>query len=149
MRQILIILSAALCFGFSTNPTHNCGDGNVYANKKQTEYDKRFDNYEKISGLPKFKGGNKKLDKFVRNNLKLSEIAKAQIFNLNYQFTVTCDGIIKDVKQIGDSRADDWTNISEVIKKTQENWTPARKDGKPVDCIYFSRIFVNGSNYKN
>ncbi|PWL24066.1 MAG: hypothetical protein DCO96_14860 [Fluviicola sp. XM-24bin1] len=87
------------------------------------------------------------MDKFVINNLELSEAAKTQIFNLNYQFTVTCDGKIKDVKQIGDSKADDWTNIAEVIKKTEESWTPAKKDGKPVNRVYFSRIFVNGSNF--
>jgi len=147
MKQFLIILEVALCFGFTTNLNPDCGDGNVYANKKQTEYDKRFDYYEKISGLPKFKGGDKKLDKVVRKNLELSEVAKTQIFNLNYQFTVTCDGKIKDVKQIGDSRADDWTNISDVIKKTEEDWTPAKKDGKSVNCVYFAKVFVNGSTY--
>ena len=145
MKKFLVILIVFLCFAFTSQP--DCGDGSVYANKKQTEYDKRFDKYKKISGLPKFKGGDKKLKKFVQNNLELSEVAKTQIFNLNYQFTVTCDGKIKDVKQIGNSKMNDWTNISGVIKKTEENWTPAVNGGKTVDCVYFSKIFINGSLY--
>ena len=145
MRIILITLTVLLGLSFTTSS--DCGDGNTYANKKQTENDDRFKDYKKITGIPKFKGGDKKLDKFVQKNLELSEVAKTQMFNLNYQFTVTCEGKIKDVKQIGDSRADDWTNISEVIKKTEGSWTPAKKDGKTVHCVYFNKIFVSGSNY--
>ncbi len=145
MKTFLLILTAFMIFGFTPNP--DCGDGKVYANKKQTEFDKRFDSYPKINGVPKFKGGDKKLDKLIRSKLKLSDVAKTQIFNLNYQFTVTCDGKIKDVKQIGDSKADDWTNIVEIIQGTEVDWTPAKNDGKTVDCVYFSKIFINGSQY--
>lgn len=145
MKIILLILTTFLLFAFTPNP--DCGDGKVYANKKQTEYDKRFDDYNKIDDVPKYKGGDKKLSKLIQSNLKLSNVAKTQIFNLNYQFTVTCDGKIKDVKQIGNSKADDWTNIVEIIKTTEANWTAAKKDGQPVDCVYFSKIFINGSNY--
>lgn len=145
MKKILITLSIFIGFAFTTAP--DCGDGKVYANSKQTENDIRFNSYSKISDAPKFKGGDKKLDKLVRENLRLSETAKSQIFNLNYQFTVTCDGKIKDVKQLGDPTVDNWTNIGEVIQATEVDWTPAKKDGKAVDCIYFDKVFINGSNY--
>lgn len=145
MKTILLILTTFLIFAFTLNP--DCGDGNVYANKKQTEYDKRFDSYLKIDGVPKYKGGDKKLDKLIRSKLKLSEIAKTQFFYLNYQFTVTCDGKIKDTKQIGDQKAEDWTNIVEIIHGTEGEWTPAKKDGKTVDCVYFSKILINGGQF--
>lgn len=145
MRTILLTLTTLLILSFTKAP--DCGDGSVYANKKQTEYDKRFESYQKIDGVPKYKGGDKKLDKLIRSKLKLSDVAKTRIFNLNYQFTVTCDGKIKDVKQIGDSKADDWTNIVEIIMGTDADWTPAEKDEKPVDCVYFNKIFINGSQY--
>jgi len=145
MKTILFVLTIFMIFAFTPNP--DCGDGKVYANKKQTEFDKRFDNYPKIDGVPEYKGGDKKLGKLIQTELVLSEAAKTQIFNLNYQFTVTCEGKITDVKQIGDSKADDWTNIVEIIQSTEADWTPAKKDGKTVDCVYFSKIFINGSQY--
>jgi hypothetical protein len=145
MKNILILISIAICFGFTN--AEDCGDETVYANVEQTQYDKRFESFTKIDGIPKFNGGNKKLDQIVRENLELSDVAKTQFFRLNYQFTVTREGKIKDVKQIGDSKADDWTNIGDVIKSTEGDWTPAEKDGNPVDCIYFRKISINGASY--
>lgn len=55
--------------GFTPNP--DCGDGKVYANKKQTEFDKRFGSYPKIDGVPTYDGGEKKLEKLIRSKLKL------------------------------------------------------------------------------
>lgn len=145
MSTIFLTLTTFLIFSFTH--TTDCGDGSVYANKKQTAYDKRFDNFQKIGGVPKYKGGEKKLEKLIRSKLKLSGVAKTQVFYLTYQFTVTCAGKIKDVKQIGDSKAEDWTNIVEIIQGTEADWSPANKDGKPVDCVYFNKIFINGSQY--
>lgn len=145
MNTLTVLFTSFLIFSFTAN--NDCGDGTIYANQKQTQYDKRFDEYTKIEGIPKFKGGKKKLDKLILANLKLSATAKNQIFNLNYQFVVTCDGKIQDVKQIGDPKANDWTNIAEIIQGTETHWQPAHKDGAPVDCIYFGKIFINGSQY--
>lgn len=145
MRVLLIILTILLTYGFSQNS--DCGDGTVYANKKQTKFDDRFGDYPKISGVPKFKGGDTKLNSIVLENLKLSDVAKTQIFRLNYQFTVTCEGKIKDVKQIGNPMVDGWTNIINVIQSIESDWTPAKNKGKTVDCIYFSSLTINGSKY--
>jgi hypothetical protein len=143
--KTLYFLLTILFLSFA--PAPECGDGNVYANATQTQNDNRFADYTKIDGIPEYKGGEKKLDKLILAQLKLSDVAKTQIFNLNFQFTVTCDGKIKDVKQIGDPKANDWTNIVEIIQGTEGSWTPAKKDGQPVDCIYFDKVFINGSKY--
>lgn len=145
MKYFLIIVLAIFTCSFVTNP--DCGDGNVYASMKQTEYDKRFDDYPKIDAVPEYKDGDKKLTKLIQSELELSDVAKSQIFNLNYQFTVTCEGKIKNVKQIGDPKADDWTNIIEIIQATEGDWIPAKIEGHPVDCIYFGKIFINGMKY--
>lgn len=145
MKTILFTL--LLCLGFAFNNPSTCGDGTVYANDKQTEYDDRFDDYPKIKGLPKFKGGSKQLKAIVLEKLVLSDVAKTQIFRLNYQFTVSCDGKIKDLRQIGDPKADDWTNIEEIIESTEADWSPAKHKGNPVDCIYFHSITINGSRF--
>lgn len=145
MKAILILLTISLCYAFTLNS--DCGDGTIYANEKQTQYDKRFDSYPKIDGVPTFMGGDKKLQSIVLDNLQLSDVAKTQIFRLNFQFTVTCEGKIKDVKQIGSPQADDWTNIVEIIEGTEGDWTPAEYKGKVVDCVYFTKVTVNGGNY--
>lgn len=145
MKSIILLLTTNLIFSFSSNL--ECGDGQVYSNKKQTEFDKRFDIYSKIDGVPKYKGGEKKLDKLIYSKLKLSEDAKKTIFKLNYQFTVTCEGKIKDIKELGDTKLKGWTNIIEIIQNTEGNWKPAKKDGKNVDCIYFSRLSIKGYQY--
>jgi hypothetical protein len=145
MKSYLIILTS-ICF-LSFAPTPECGDGAIYASTKQTQYDKRFDSYTKINSSPSFKGGDKKLDKLIRSQLKLSSVAKTQIFNLNYQFTVTCDGKITDIKQLGDPKGNDWTNIVEIIASTEGSWKPAVKGGKTVNCVYFRTLFINGSSY--
>jgi hypothetical protein len=142
------ILALGTMFTWGSISAQECGDGVTYASQKQTEFDKRFDAYPKLNGnkgMPKFKGGDEKLDELIRSHLKLSEEARTQIFNLNFKFTITCDGRLKDVVQIGDKRADSWTNIAEIIPSS--GWEPARKDGKPVDCVYFGKVMVNGSQY--
>ena len=145
MKKILLLLLLAPVFGLAQNTT--CGDGIVYANKKQTQYDDRFDSYTKISGAPKMKGGDEQLKEVVLANLKLADEAKNMVFRLNYQFTVTCDGKIRDVIQIGDPRMSDWTNIETVIQSTEADWTPAKNKGKPVDCVYFHKVTIVGSKF--
>jgi hypothetical protein len=141
----LILLPFLLSFTF-VNP-QDCGDGNIYSRSKQTANYDSFDGFHKISSLPKMKGGNRRLLKIIRKNLRLSDVAKTQIFSLNYQFTITCDGQIKDIKALGDIKVKDWTNIVDIIVSTEGKWRPAKKHRKPVDCIYFDRMFINGGNY--
>ena len=144
-KIFLSILLIFICLAFTSEPT--CGDETVYANSKQTANDNRFKKYKKIKDVPKFKGGERKLENIIRNNLELAEDAKSQIFNLNYQFTLTCEGKIKDVVQIGDPIADNWTNIETILKDTESDWKVAKKDGEAVNCIYFGKIFINGSQF--
>jgi hypothetical protein len=134
-------------FIFGTAAIAQCGDGKVYSNKAQTEFDKRFDSYPKTVECPQFKGGKKALDQLIQQKMKLNATAKSQIFNLNYKFTVGCDGKIKDIKQIGDAKMDNWTNIVAIIKGTAGKWTPAKKNGIAVDCVYFGTFMINGSKF--
>ena len=137
-------LAVILTLGFRNEG--ECGDGTVYANKDQTENDSRFDAYTKIKGVPEYKDGDKKLDALIKSKLVLDS-ARNGMFVLNYMFTMTCDGKIKDFKTLGDPRMATWTNIAEIIQGTEADWSPAKKDKKAVDCIYFRRLFINGNDY--
>ena len=107
----------------------------------------RFQNYKKINSAPKFKGGKKTFEAFMLKNLVLSANAKKQVFNMNYQFTINCYGDIKDVKALGEMPTD-FTNLEETIPKTKGLWKPARHKRRKVDCIYFGKLFINGTSWK-
>lgn len=135
--------------GCSTLHAQECGDGTIYASEKQTGADPLFARYPKLYGfesMPRFKDGNENLHALIYAKLKLSAEARAVIFNLNFQFTVTCDGRVTNVKQLGAPRMDNWTNIAEILLATSD-WKAATKDGKAVDCLYFGRILINGTYY--
>ena len=60
-------------------------------------------------------------------------------------FTVTCDGMVKDIQTLGDPKMSNWTNMAEIIKNTSGMWVPALKDGKPGDCIFFGKKTILGN----
>lgn len=127
-----------------------CGDGTLYAVKKQTEGDSRFSAFPKIEGkrnIPVYPGGDKALDNLIREKLILDPEAQRYDFVLNYYFTVKCDGSIGEVVVLGDEEIADWTNISTIIRHTTD-WQPAYVDGKPVDCIYFRKLPIVGNQHK-
>ncbi len=143
MKSILIILIALISFGQETE----CGDGITYSNEKQTKYDGRLEDYPKIEGVPIYSEGKDEFNKLIESKLKVKDEGKGIVFRLNYMFTITCDGEIKDFKTLGDSKLSDLTNMQEVIASTNGKWIPAEKDGKPVDCIYFAKKTIVGSKY--
>lgn len=125
----------------------DCSDKTVYANSSQTKDIKRFDIFTRIDGCPTYVEGDYKFFKLLRKNLKLSDLAKTQIFMLNYQFTITCDGKLEDIKSLGDSKANHWTNIVELIRGTEGKWLPAKKGDTSVNCIFFGKMYIDGSRY--
>jgi hypothetical protein len=127
-----------------------CGDGKLYAWEKQTGNDTRFAGFPKITGKkngPEYESGDKKLDQLIREKLVLSDEAKKHRFVLNYYFTVQCDGSIATIVILGDPVVQEWTNIENILLHTR-GWKPATVNGKPVDCIYFRTLPINGSEFK-
>ncbi len=148
MRKTIIFLTFNLIFiGFSFGQETECGDGIIYSNEKQTKYDKRLSDYPKIESLPTYSDGKDELNKLIESNLKVTENAKDIVFRLNYMFTVTCDGQIKNFQTLGDPKASELTNMEEIIKETNGKWKPAEKDGQAVDCIYFAKKTIVGNKY--
>lgn len=144
MKELIVILSVVSLL-FSKEEPLQCGDGKTYAVEKQTKFNNKFDGYEKVSNAPYLDGQN--LNEIIEENLKLNDIAKQNIFRLNYMFTVSCNGELKDVKVLGDPKSINWTNIVDIIKNTEGNWIPATREGKNIDCIYFSRKTIVGDKY--
>ena len=148
MRKTIISIALSLFFiGISFGQDTECGDGIIYSNEKQTKYDKRLSDYPKIESVPTYADGKYELNKLIESNLKVSENGKNIVFRLNYMFTVTCDGQIKDFKTLGDPKASELTNMENIIKETNGKWKPAEKDGESVDCIYFAKKTIVGNKY--
>ncbi len=106
MRKIIIFLALNLLFiGISFGQDTECGDGIVYVNEQQIQYTKRLSAYPKIKSVPTYYYGKNELNKLIESNLKVNEKAKNIVFLknkntflLNYKFTITCDGQVKDFK---------------------------------------------------
>lgn len=141
------LLPFFIAFLHLADPIGDCGDGVTYAAAEQTANDPRFAEYPKIDSSPKFKGGRKKLDRWIKNRLELSDAAKKEIFNLNYRLTVGCDGSLRDIQYMGDPKGASFTNIVAILFETAGQWTPAEHNGVPVDCIYYGTFFVYGDEY--
>ncbi len=84
---------------------------------------------------PTFPGGQKALDKYISDNLKYPEASKANGVEaiVNVGFIVKTDGSIGSIKII---RMVDPDLEQEAIRlvKNMPAWTPADKDGTPVDA---------------
>lgn len=145
-----VTLLSLLCLLHSGKPQPACGDGKLYAWKQQTANDPRFSTFPKITGKrsgPEYTSGNKQFDRYIRERLVLEDEAKQHTFVLNYYFTVKCDGTIGDVEILGDPVVKEWTNIASIVQHTT-GWQPAEKNGKPVDCIYFRMLPINGTEFR-
>lgn len=148
--KLLFLASAIILCSFNKPVVPGC-DERIFAWEQQTANDERFVDFPKVSGKkngPKYVGGDKTLDRLIREKLILSEEAQGHVFNLNYYFVVNCDGSIGDVVVLGDEVVAEWTNIRNIIRHTI-GWQPALFDKKPVNCIYFRTLMINGNDYKS
>jgi hypothetical protein len=146
MKTTLLLFT--LLFSSIVIHGQSCVDTTIYANAKQTKYDNRFSSYKKIKSQPKYSGGPKKFEKYLRAHLVVDPRFKNEIFNLNYQIVISCEGEIIEAKTMGDKRFGEITNFIQIAHKTAGEWKPAKKNGESVNCIYFGRLFVNGSLYQ-
>jgi hypothetical protein len=145
--MVSFFFSLCVSVFLSLSTPNDCGDGVTYASKAQTENDQRFADFPKIDATPKFKGGDKKLMRLIKNRLELSEVAKKEIFNLNFALTVNCDGTLRDIRPLGDPKSFDFTNIVDILYETAGMWTPAAHNAIPVNCVYVGSFFVYGDEY--
>jgi TonB family protein len=93
--------------------------------------------YNKVAVKPEFSGGMDGLQKYLQDNLKYPESARANNVEgkVYVSFIVNEKGKIKDVKILkGLNKACD-KEAMRVVKK-MPRWTPGQQDGKNVKVIY-------------
>lgn len=85
--------------------------------------------------VPTFPGGEEALNKYISDNLKYPEAAKENSVEgvVTVGFIVRTDGSIGTIKIVRMVDPDLEQEAIRLVKNMPE-WTPADKDGKPVDA---------------
>ena len=85
--------------------------------------------------VPTFPGGEEALNKYISDNLKYPEAAKGNGVEgiVSVGFIVKTDGSIGTIKIVRMVDPDLEQEAIRLVKNMPE-WTPADKDGKPVDA---------------
>lgn len=102
----------------------------------------------KITEQAKFKGGNKALEKYLKENLKYSNEAKDKNIQgrVYVKFKITENGKIKDVKIIRSIHPLIDNEAKKVIKE-MPNWIPAKANNEQVESEkVLPIIFINPKN---
>ena len=97
--------------------------------------------YYKAEESPSFVGGDAALSKYLNDNIKYPEAAKAQELEgtVFVDFIVSADGSVRNVVATDDAGEDvDQTLRDEAIRvvSSMPKWSPGRQHGKPVHVSY-------------
>lgn len=105
--------------------------------KETTSQEKQSYNYSEVSDFPKFQEKDINFfSQWVAKNMVYPKeaVSKKEAGRVILQFTVGTDGAIKDVFVL--NGATESLNKEAVrVVSSSPNWTPGKKDGKPVEVI--------------
>jgi hypothetical protein len=92
---------------------------------------------------PQFPGGRKKIKKYIKDNLVISEEGKKEAMMILVCFRINCVGQVREIELLGDPKGYGFSNIGEILLR-MPLWVPATENGRNVDAWYFLRIRNNG-----
>ena len=113
----------------------------VEVNEYSDNHKMELHNNNIIDEMPEFKGGMKELMKYIAENIKYPDQAKADRLqgNVEVHFNINQNGKVENVEvqkatyQLLDAEA------SRVIN-AMPNWIPGKQDGKPVNVSFIIPI---------
>ena len=124
-----------------------CDSKNVYS------VDKEFLLKEKVGELPiadnnpEFEGGIEALKSYFAENPLTDNKAKELVFRVSIGFVVNCRGEAGDFQILTKGKGDLETFANQVLERVNsmpQNWKPAKKNGKVVDCYQVLSFTVAG-----
>ncbi|MDL2309400.1 hypothetical protein LJC68_10335 [Bacteroidales bacterium OttesenSCG-928-B11] len=86
---------------------------------------------------PEFEGGVEALRKYFAINSLTDEKAKDLFFRVTIAFVVNCEGKAGNFQIISRGKGDLETfanQVLEIVNNMPQNWIPAQRKGKAVDC---------------
>jgi TonB family protein len=98
---------------------------------------------------PKFPGGDKAMQEFIRENLHYPDIARALNSTgvIHVYFVVQYNGVIRDIKVVRGLQPDLDSEVVRVIK-SMPAWSPGIRGGIPVNVRCIIPITVSPQKYK-
>lgn len=98
---------------------------------------------------PKFPGGDKAMQEFIRKNLHYPDIARTQNITgvIHVYFVVQYNGILRDIKVVRGLQPDLDSEVVRVIK-SMPVWSPGIRGGIPVNVRCIIPITVSPQKYK-
>lgn len=104
--------------------------------KSDSEIIKEDEIVSKADKMPRFKGGDKKLQAYLNKNLNYPKLAKENRVEgtIYISFVVTKKGKITDITQL--NKKNGWGLDEEAYRvvKSMPKWKPAKQNGKRVNC---------------
>ena len=104
--------------------------------KSDSEIIKEDEIVSKANKMPRFKGGDKKLQAYLNKNLNYPKLAKENRVEgtIYISFVVTKKGKITNITQL--NKKNGWGLDEEAYRvvKSMPKWKPAKQNGKRVNC---------------
>jgi hypothetical protein len=92
-------------------------------------------------------GGVSKFYKYISDNFRAPNVSGFPGGKEIVEFTIKTDGTVRDIKIIKDIGYGVGEQIKKILKNSPK-WTPAVKDGQPIDCTFTLPIKIQG-NYED
>ncbi|GHV34748.1 hypothetical protein FACS1894178_2880 [Bacteroidia bacterium] len=124
-----------------------CNNKDVFAVDKEALLNEKVGTLPVADENPIFEGGIEALKKYFAENPLTDERAKDLMFRVSIGFVVNCGGKAGNFQIItkGKGTLETLANqILEKVNKMPQNWKPAKKNGKAVDCYQVLSFSVLG-----
>ncbi|MCC2547587.1 hypothetical protein LJY25_14110 [Hymenobacter sp. BT175] len=145
--KIIKVASCAPAVGYAPAPTGSLAPPDMLAKRLGT-LPPQPDTY------PVFTGGPAALQQYFTAHPLTSDLAKQAVFKTSILFLVNCDGKAGGYRLLADveGRGDFETLVNQVLAPVNDmpqQWKPATKNGKPVDCYQIMSFTVTRGQLTN
>jgi protein TonB len=137
MKLFLQLSLLMICnIGFAQNDaTIEMPKDTLTNNKTKTEKEKQSS------------GGLSKFYKYISENFRTPNVSGFPGGKEIVEFTIKADGTVGEIKILKDIGYGVGEQIKNILKNSPK-WTPAVKDGEPIDCTFTLPIKIQG-NYED
>ncbi|MCB9195262.1 MAG: hypothetical protein H6598_03475 [Flavobacteriales bacterium] len=130
-----------------SNTVTLCNTEQQYAHKDLASYFPAYKELPTPDKSPTFKGGEKKIEKFIDKNLDLGDLERHQIIPVYVHFVVNCNGEAGEfefsISEIFKDREFYEKQLLTLFMSLPQNWSPAVKNGVAVDTHQIMSFSIN------
>ncbi|WP_258541992.1 hypothetical protein [Parvicella tangerina] len=124
-----------------------CGNEDPYAVKSFKEFFSGQNEMPNPDKEVKYKGGAKKIEKYLNERLDLGDSKKMQIIPVYVVFDVNCEGETGNYEfqfcEECENKEFFEKQLIQLFNELPQNWTAAKHDGHSVDCRQVMSFSIN------